>query len=86
MENEKIVEIPVHILEQLRNVVKETKQAEQEFGRKPTNEEIALRLGWTDDRGLKRLMGMKNIEQDILEKTGYKDLEELLEKNNKLSK
>jgi RNA polymerase primary sigma factor len=41
------IRVPVHMIEQINKVVRESRQLLQAFGREPTDEEIAERLGWT---------------------------------------
>jgi RNA polymerase primary sigma factor len=40
------IRVPVHMIEQVNKVIREARLFVQEFGRDPTNEEIAERLGW----------------------------------------
>ncbi|MDR2796994.1 MAG: sigma-70 family RNA polymerase sigma factor, partial [Treponema sp.] len=41
------IRVPVHMIEQINKVVRESRQLMQVLGREPTDEEIAERLGWT---------------------------------------
>jgi RNA polymerase primary sigma factor len=41
------IRVPVHMIEQINKVSRESKTLLQELGREPTDEEIAERLGWT---------------------------------------
>jgi len=41
------IRIPVHMIEQINKVSRESRQLLQALGREPTDEEIADRLGWT---------------------------------------
>jgi RNA polymerase primary sigma factor len=44
------IRVPVHMIEQINKVVRESRQLMQSLGREPTDEEIAERLGWTGQR------------------------------------
>jgi len=44
------IRIPVHMIEQINKVVRESRQLLQSLGREPTDEEVADRLGWTVSR------------------------------------
>jgi RNA polymerase primary sigma factor len=44
------IRVPVHMIEQINKVVRESRQLMQIMGREPTDEEIAERLGWTAPR------------------------------------
>lgn len=44
------IRVPVHMIEQINKVVRESRQLMQLLGREPSDEEIAERLGWTADR------------------------------------
>ena len=54
------IRIPVHMIEQINKVVRETRLFLQEVGREPNNEEIAERLGWP----VARVKGVKNVARD----------------------
>jgi len=41
------IRIPVHMIEQINKVSRESRQLLQSLGREPTDEEVAERLGWT---------------------------------------
>jgi len=41
------IRIPVHMIEQINKVSRESRQLLQALGREPTDEEVAERLGWT---------------------------------------
>ncbi|MCL2763197.1 MAG: RNA polymerase sigma factor RpoD [Treponema sp.] len=41
------IRVPVHMIEQINKVVRESRQLMQSLGREPTDDEIAERLGWT---------------------------------------
>ena len=40
------IRVPVHMIEQINKVVRESRQLMQKLGREPTDEEIAQQLGW----------------------------------------
>jgi RNA polymerase primary sigma factor len=44
------IRVPVHMIEQINKVVRETRYLLQTLGREPTTEEIAERLGWSSQR------------------------------------
>jgi RNA polymerase primary sigma factor len=44
------IRVPVHMIEQINKVVRESRQLMQGLGREPTDEEVAERLGWTPQR------------------------------------
>lgn len=44
------IRVPVHMIEQINKVSRESRQLMQLLGREPTDEEIADRLGWTVQR------------------------------------
>jgi RNA polymerase primary sigma factor len=44
------IRVPVHMIEQINKVVRESRQLLQTLGRDPTDEEIADKLGWTAAR------------------------------------
>ncbi len=44
------IRVPVHMIEQINKVVRESRQLMQVLGREPTDAEIAERLGWTTQR------------------------------------
>jgi RNA polymerase primary sigma factor len=44
------IRVPVHMIEQINKVVRESRQLMQSLGREPTDEEIAVRLGWPAHR------------------------------------
>ncbi len=54
------IRIPVHMIEQINKVVRETRLFLQETGREPTNEEIAERLGWP----VQRVKQVKNVARE----------------------
>ena len=44
------IRVPVHMIEQINKVVRESRQLMQELGREPTDEEVAERLRWSAAR------------------------------------
>ncbi len=54
------IRVPVHMIEQVNKVVREQRQFVQEFGRDPTNEEIAERLGWS----VAKVKAVKNVGRE----------------------
>jgi RNA polymerase primary sigma factor len=44
------IRVPVHMIEQINKVVRESRQLLQSLGREPTDEEIAEKLGWTAEK------------------------------------
>ncbi len=54
------IRVPVHMIEQINKVVRETRLFLQETGREPTNEEIAERLGWP----VQRVKSVKNVARE----------------------
>jgi RNA polymerase primary sigma factor len=54
------IRVPVHMIEQINKVVRESRQLMQLLGREPTDEEIAQRLGWT----VSRVKSVKNVARE----------------------
>jgi RNA polymerase primary sigma factor len=54
------IRVPVHMIEQINKVVRESRQLMQVLGREPTDEEIAERLGWTATR----VKSVKNVARE----------------------
>ena len=54
------IRVPVHMIEQINKVVRESRQLMQMFGREPTDEEIADRLGWS----VVRVKSVKNVARE----------------------
>jgi RNA polymerase primary sigma factor len=54
------IRVPVHMIEQINKVVRESRQLMQVLGREPTDEEIAARLGWTTQR----VKSVKNVARE----------------------
>ncbi len=44
------IRVPVHMIEQMNKVLRESRQLTQVLGREPLDEEVAEQLGWTVDR------------------------------------
>jgi RNA polymerase primary sigma factor len=54
------IRVPVHMIEQINKVTRETRLFQQEFGREPTSEELAERLGWP----VAKVKGVKNVARE----------------------
>jgi RNA polymerase primary sigma factor len=54
------IRVPVHMIEQINKVVRESRQLMQVLGREPSDEEIAERLGWT----ALRVKSVKNVARE----------------------
>jgi len=54
------IRVPVHMIEQINKVVRESRQLMQVLGREPSDEEIAERLGWTAFR----VKTVKNVARE----------------------
>ncbi|HOA07516.1 MAG TPA: RNA polymerase sigma factor RpoD, partial [Spirochaetota bacterium] len=54
------IRVPVHMIEQINKVTRETRLFQQEFGREPSPEELAERLGWP----VARVKGVKNVARE----------------------
>lgn len=54
------IRVPVHMIEQVNKVIREARLFVQEFGRDPTNEEIAERLGWP----VQKVKAVKNVSRE----------------------
>ncbi len=54
------IRVPVHMIEQINKVVRESRQLMQKFGREPTDEEIAVQLGWP----IARVKQVKNVARE----------------------
>ena len=46
----RIIRVPVHMLDQIKKVHRESRQLMQVLGREPTDDEISEHLGWTSSR------------------------------------
>jgi RNA polymerase primary sigma factor len=54
------IRVPVHMIEQINKVVRESRQLMQVLGREPSDEEVAERLGWT----VARVKSVKNVARE----------------------
>lgn len=54
------IRVPVHMIEQINKVMRETRLFQQEFGREPTTEELADRLGWA----VIKVKAVKNVARE----------------------
>jgi len=54
------IRVPVHMIEQINKVVRESRQLLQALGREPTDEEIAEKLGWN----AMRVKSVKNVARE----------------------
>lgn len=54
------IRVPVHMIEQINKVVRESRQMMQLLGREPTDDEIAERLGWT----VSRVKAVKSVARE----------------------
>ncbi len=54
------IRVPVHMIEQINKVMRETRLFQQEFGREPASEELADRLGWP----ISRVKAVKNVARE----------------------
>ncbi len=54
------IRVPVHMIEQINKVVRESRQLMQKLGREPTDEEIAQQLGWP----VTRVKSVKNVARE----------------------
>jgi RNA polymerase primary sigma factor len=54
------IRVPVHMIEQINKVVRESRQLMQVLGREPSDEEVAERLGWT----ALRVKSVKNVARE----------------------
>ena len=54
------IRVPVHMIEQINKVVRESRQLMQFLGREPTDEEIAERLGWQ----VSRVKSVKSVARE----------------------
>jgi RNA polymerase primary sigma factor len=54
------IRVPVHMIEQINKVVRESRQLMQMKGREPTDDEVAERLGWT----VARVKSVKNVARE----------------------
>ena len=54
------IRVPVHMIEQINKVVRESRQLMQRLGREPTDDEIAAQLGWP----VTRVKQVKNVARE----------------------
>jgi RNA polymerase primary sigma factor len=54
------IRVPVHMIEQINKVVRESRQLMQKLGREPTDEEVAQQLGWP----VTRVKSVKNVARE----------------------
>ena len=54
------IRVPVHMIEQINKVVRESRQLMQKLGREPTDDEIAEQLGWP----VSRVKSVKNVARE----------------------
>lgn len=54
------IRVPVHMIEQINKVSRESRQLMQSLGREPTDEEVAERLGWP----VQRVKTVKNVARE----------------------
>lgn len=54
------IRVPVHMIEQINKVVRESRQLMQKLGREPTDEEVATQLGWP----VSRVKSVKNVARE----------------------
>jgi len=54
------IRVPVHMIEQINKVVRESRMLMQTYGREPTDEEIAEKLGWTEAK----VKAVKNVARE----------------------
>ncbi|MDR2150706.1 MAG: RNA polymerase sigma factor RpoD [Spirochaetaceae bacterium] len=54
------IRVPVHMIEQINKVGRESRQLMQTLGREPTDEEIAIRLGWQ----VEKVKVVKNVARE----------------------
>ncbi|TVQ25574.1 MAG: RNA polymerase sigma factor RpoD [Spirochaetaceae bacterium] len=54
------IRVPVHMIEQINKVVRESRQLMQVLGREPNDEEVAERLGWS----VARVKSVKNVARE----------------------
>jgi len=54
------IRVPVHMIEQINKVVRESRQLMQKLGREPSDEEVAEQLGWP----VARVKSVKNVARE----------------------
>ncbi len=54
------IRVPVHMIEQINKVVRESRMLMQSLGREPTDEEVSEKLGWTEAK----VKAVKNVARE----------------------
>ncbi|MGL4981992.1 MAG: RNA polymerase sigma factor RpoD [Treponemataceae bacterium] len=54
------IRVPVHMIEQINKIVRESRQLMQKLGREPTDDEIAAHIGWS----VSRVKQVKNVARE----------------------
>ncbi len=54
------IRVPVHMIEQINKVVRESRMLMQSLGREPTDDEVAEKLGWTESK----VKAVKNVARE----------------------
>ncbi|MFA5446957.1 MAG: RNA polymerase sigma factor RpoD [Sphaerochaeta sp.] len=54
------IRVPVHMIEQINKVVRESRMLMQSLGREPTDDEVAEKLGWTEAK----VKAVKNVARE----------------------
>jgi RNA polymerase primary sigma factor len=54
------IRVPVHMIEQINKVIRESRQLMQVLGREPSDDEVAERLGWS----VSRVKSVKNVARE----------------------
>jgi len=54
------IRVPVHMIEQINKIIRETRLFQQEFGREPIPEELSNRLGWATTK----VKAVKNVARE----------------------
>ncbi|NOY09858.1 MAG: RNA polymerase sigma factor RpoD [Spirochaetes bacterium] len=54
------IRVPVHMIEQINKVMRESRQLMQVYGREPTDDEVAERLGWS----VSRVKAVKSVARE----------------------
>ncbi len=54
------IRVPVHMIEQINKVVRESRMLMQSLGREPTDDEVAEKLGWTE----LKVKAVKNVARE----------------------
>jgi len=79
-EEDNIVRIPLHMINQIKKLMQATEQLQQTLGRQPADEEVAESMNWP----LKRLNGVKKLERELGDKLGEGWLSGVQEEDNPL--